>query len=572
MGYADSIAPMAATKSPIKQPMQRVAKYLFRRGESYVFRRGIPPYAREAFGGQREYFATFGDIPSRKAMALRAVHEEITDKKISAAKGGLQSSKGTLEALLRVKTTPSREEVERAVRLWLAEREAEASDLPSSGGATSTERVRDLGLFDAEVVRVMRSDGREAPLMTRWVADALIQTHDWAVPSDSPLRTLLEDRVARGQRELSARLRAEIAWEDQPQPTHRMFSPHEFAQDREVPVGGRNRQRIPLLDILDAYFAEQEPSAATVKKWRSALNALIDHLGHDDAARVTSDDIVAWKNALLAVGADGERARSQVTVRDGYLGAVKPVFAWAVANRLIEANPVSGVRVSVPRRTRTRSEKGYTDAEAKTVLLAALDVDCAAEPSFGAFARRWLPWLCAYTGARVGEIAQLRAGDIEQTEEGTWYLTITPEAGTQKGGFARKVALHPHLVEQGFVAAAKTCQGPLFYDPSLKRAGSKGNPQHKKAAQRIANWVRSLGVTDKALQPNHGWRHRFITIARDIGMDPDVRRAITAHAANDEHADYGDVLVRSSYRALAGFPRYEWETEEKAPDDPHNDR
>jgi hypothetical protein len=82
-----------------------------------------------------------------------------------------------------------------------------------------------------------------------------------------------------------------------------------------------------------------------------------------------------------------------MTVRHGCLGAVKPVFGWAVANNLIEKNPVSGVRVAVPRRVRTRSEKGYTDAEAKIVLEASLAINCQDDPSFLAFAKRWLPWL-----------------------------------------------------------------------------------------------------------------------------------------------------------------------------------
>lgn len=291
------------------------------------------------------------------------------------------------------------------------------------------------------------------------------------------------------------------------------------------------------------------------------MRTLIEHLGHDDAARVTSDDIVAWKDALLVPEQDGNRTRSQMTVRHGYLGAVKPVFGWAVSNKLIETNPVAGVGVAVPRRTRNRAEKGYTDEEARTVLRAAQEIDWEADETFIAFARRWLPWLCAYTGARVGEMAQLRAEDVAQTDEGIWYITVTPEAGSQKGGFARKVALHPHLVEQGFPLAVKARSGPLFYDPQRRRRGAKGNPQHKKVAQRVADWVRSLGLLDRELQPNHGWRHRFASVARRIKIDPDIRRAIIGHAASDEHQEYGDVTVPMVYEALLRFPRYEWADE-----------
>ena len=550
---------MSATKSPSKQAMQPVAKHLFRRGGSYTFRKAIPVYARPAFGGIREYVRSLGDVSETRARALAALHAEYCARLIDDARNR-SKPRSAVSDILRVRRIPDRAEVERAVRKWLVAMEDSATSQIPRGQPEADQQARDLGMQEAEVVRVMRARNGEAPLTTRWIADALIQSNDWLIGADDPLRALLEDRVARGQRELAARLRAELSWEDRPAPTHRIFMPEAFAQDRDVPEAS-TRRAVPLLNVLEGYFAEQEPSAATVKKWRTALNSLIAHLGHDDAARVTSDDIVGWKNALLATGDDGKRARGQATVRNGYVGAVKPVFGWAVANRLIATNPVVGVGVAVPRKTRTRSEKGYTDCEAKTVLLAALAIEWEADGTFLAFARRWLPWLCAYTGARVGEMAQLRAEDVAQSDDGVWYVTVTPEAGTQKGGFARKVALHPHLIEQGFIAAAKKRCGPLFYDPARKRQGSNGNPQHKKVAQRVADWVRSLGITDKELQPNHGWRHKFITVARDIGMDPDIRRAITAHAAKDEHQDYGDVLVRSSHRALASFPRYDWEAE-----------
>ena len=48
-----------------------------------------------------------------------------------------------------------------------------------------------------------------------------------------------------------------------------------------------------------------------------------------------------------------------------------------------------------------------------------------------AAAKRWVPWLCAYTGARVGEMVQLRKQDLRQVGE-LWVLRITPEAGTVK--------------------------------------------------------------------------------------------------------------------------------------------
>ncbi|MEC5293197.1 hypothetical protein, partial [Aurantimonas sp. C2-3-R2] len=35
---------------------------------------------------------------------------------------------------------------------------------------------------------------------------------------------------------------------------------------------------------------------------------------------------------------------------------------------------------------------------------------------FAGCSRRWVPWICAYTGARVNEITQLRRQDIKQID------------------------------------------------------------------------------------------------------------------------------------------------------------
>jgi len=512
----------------------------------------IPPEARIAFGGRKEKIVSFGAVPEREAIREATLLRAYCVGVINEARGKSKPKKGIVE-LIRVKRVPDRDEIERAVRRWLLDRESTlGTSLFGEGG---DQKLRDLRHIQHEVIRVASQRSGEMPLMTGWIAEGVAEANGWAFPSNGELRRFLEDRVGRAQHELSARMSADQEWGKVHQPTHPMFEQSRFERDREHKADGTP---VSIMTIFEGYKAEQEPAPATVKAWKSALHSLVIHLGHDDANRVTSDDLIAWKDALLAPQREGVKARGQVTVKHKYLGAVKPVFAWAVKNKLIPENPAVGIYVGVPRKVRNRAERGYTEAEARRVLAAAIAIDTKSDRSFVAFARRWLPWLCAYTGARVGEMTQLRAQDIGQHGTGIWFLTITPEAGSQKGGFTRQVALHPHLIEQGFLDATKGKTGPLFYDPTRKRNGSVGNPQHKKVAQRVADWVRqTVGLTDRELQPNHGWRHRFITIARDIRMDPDVRRKIVGHGAKDDHGDYGDTLIRSSHRWLAEFPRYD---------------
>ena len=79
-------------------------------------------------------------------------------------------------------------------------------------------------------------------------------------------------------------------------------------------------------------------------------------------------------------------------------------------------------------------------------------------------ARRWVPWLCAYSGARSGEITQLRGRDIE-ARGGMYVMKLTPEAGTMKSGKIRVVPLHEHIIAQGFIEMVKQVgNGALFYN------------------------------------------------------------------------------------------------------------
>jgi integrase len=133
--------------------------------------------------------------------------------------------------------------------------------------------------------------------------------------------------------------------------------------------------------------------------------------------------------------------------------------------------PVHGVTVKVPKKQRSRETDAFTPEEAQMILKAALAVTDTMNP-FSA-ACRWVPWLCAYTGARVGEITQLRGVDVI-ARDGVHALRLTPDAGTIKTGSTRTIPLHEHLITQGFLDFVKgRGDGPLFYNPE-RASGGRG--------------------------------------------------------------------------------------------------
>lgn len=125
-----------------------------------------------------------------------------------------------------------------------------------------------------------------------------------------------------------------------------------------------------------------------------------------------------------------------------------------------------------------------------------------------------------------------------------------------KTGKARSVPIHSHLIDQGILALAKTSDAePLFYDPAAARKGSDAHPLYSQVGSKLAKWVRDLGVT-AVESPNHGWRHRFKTVARAVHMLPGVSDVIQGHAARAEGERYGEWPMAVLKVEIEKLPRY----------------
>ena len=317
----------------------------------------------------------------------------------------------------------------------------------------------------------------------------------------------------------------------------------------------RARVSVPLIGTFEAYAVEQGIKASTASEWRSMLTALIAFVGHDDAAALTVHDIDRWRDALLIeTGRNGQR-RSPGTVKAKYLCALRATLAWAVEKRLLANNVAHAVKVRVPKKVKLR-DRDFSQDEARKILEATL-CDFTSCNVHERLARRWIPWLCAYTGARVNEISQLRGSDVKRIGEiGT--LHITPDAGTVKNGETRQVPIHSHLIEQGFIRVSQSASSmPLFYDVSRITRPGIANRYYKKVGERLRDWIRlEVGLADPNVQPNHGWRHTFKTRAIDAGITERVADAIQGHAPRSVGQAYGTVSLGAKRAAIEAMPRF----------------
>jgi integrase len=263
---------------------------------------------------------------------------------------------------------------------------------------------------------------------------------------------------------------------------------------------------------------------------------------------ITEHDAWTWGHALIGEG------RSAGTAHDVWLISARTVYNWARENRLTDDNPFANVKITVPKKSVTR-DRSFTAAEAATVLTAASAV--AVRTTFTA-AQHWCPWLAAYSGARVGELTQLRAEDVKEID-GVWCMVLTPDAGTMKTKHFRNVPLHSHLIKLGFLSFASGKSGPLFYNPSGEaKEADATNPQRPRAVkcrERLGAWSRQL-VPDKGVAPNHAWRHTWKTIAARAGISDSLSDAMTGHASRTVAGRYLHPTVGDMATALRKFPRY----------------
>lgn len=342
------------------------------------------------------------------------------------------------------------------------------------------------------------------------------------------------------------------------------YSPDE-RPDRFPQFEARTVSGLTVWALFEAWVHEKQPQPSTVDRWRAVFLNLQSHFSDQDASELTEDDARQWAKQLVT------EKRTAKTVQDVWLNAARTVFGWGLGMKTVTSNPFAGVRVSVPRSRRTRETKAFTTDEIKTILRATLEEPPGRLAAHYRAARRWVPWLCAYTGARAGEITQLRGVDIFQ-REGIWAVKLTVEAGTIKTGKTRTVPLHEHIIAQGFIAFAKSRGGgPLFYDSAARRrSGNKrgesnptkpGQPPAVKTRNKLAEWVRSLGVDDPEIQPNHAWRHTFKQIAARHRIPDKFSHAITGHEQPTIGLSYGEPTLEDNAAALEQFPRYRIEEE-----------
>jgi integrase len=297
---------------------------------------------------------------------------------------------------------------------------------------------------------------------------------------------------------------------------------------------------LSMTSLFDRWRAEAKPAPSTLTTWRPVLASLRQHLKHEDVRRLTKNDIVTWKDRLVAQG------HSASNINGSYLACVHALLAYGVRNGVLMQNVAAGIRVN-QKRTAGTSKLPYEDKEVADLLAIAAKQQHAA--------RRWIPLLAACSGARAGELAQLWAERVREID-GVFAMELRPaeDGGTFKNeGSERVVPLHPALIDAGFLEFVRNKRaGPLFYGRVTgrgERHASKGTVNH------LAGWIRKQPSFDNPRKaPSHALRHWWKSTASRVGIPDSRADAIQGHKTQGEAARYRHFDLKMLAQDIAKIP------------------
>ena len=532
---------------------------LFRDGRYYA-RRIVPTELRPIIG-KNELREPLG-ADRRRAIEQLPVALVKINALIDHARAAQYSRNGADRAYLAAKLAPMA--ASELARTHYNEQLALDDALRNSGSGWAKIGINDAYVFDLRAASAgTLNDAEIVELLGSFINRYYLRGNITAAPNTPEWRQYAR-ALADAELEVLARMfeRDEGASYSTNHPVH--LAPR-VVEDVEEPFVAPVSLR-GLLDLHLTHLVSNGGGISARKSWTPVFEDLLQFLQvfrglkgparsqADDARRLTADELIAWRDVKL-------QSLSAKTVKDVWMASVKSVLARAVEDRKLPSNPAKEVKVRLVTVPKVR-EKGFTDGEAEAVLRLCLRYappiqsnTANRESAHVTAAKRWGPWLCAFSGARVSEILQLRKSDI-QVQNGINFLHITPEAGSVKGKSYRDVPLHQQLLDLRFLDfVEQSPDGPLFFshtaDPAKLPAQAVGN--------RVAKWLRLQNIIPTVVQPNHGWRHRFKTLSINAENDPRVTDSIQGHTGRTASDGYGDVTLAAKKRAIDRLARYSLE-------------
>jgi integrase len=210
------------------------------------------------------------------------------------------------------------------------------------------------------------------------------------------------------------------------------------------------------------------------------------------------------------------------TTRNAYASLFSAVYKSAIRRGRTNANPFDDQRIkaaAVPYEPFTDQEMATLFASAKFEISPAKHATATALP--------WCALIGAFTGARLEEIAQLKASDIKRTDD-VWYFDFCQDGKGKTRAATRVLPIHHVLVDTGLLQYRDALPAGSMLFPSLKPRPSRDNKLSLDVGRAFRSWRKRLGIHRKGIN-FHSFRHCVGDRLRKAGVAEDDRAAVMGH-------------------------------------------
>ncbi len=274
------------------------------------------------------------------------------------------------------------------------------------------------------------------------------------------------------------------------------------------------------VDLFVEYIGDISPSnveRSDVRNWR---NLLSDYPAR--AAQMTCFAGMKIEEVIEANKAINKPIISRRTVNK-HLSAISAFFNWCISEGYRdEANPCDKLSFA---KEKTATVRSFTAAELEVVFA---DKWFAGDRDH----RFWLPVIALYSGARLGEIAQMNKEDVRMFHNRIcFHFTDVGdgEKSIKHPNSARVVPVHNVLLELGFSEYTETIAGGKIFPNVTKNSRGQWASNISRDFGRL---LKRLGLKNQSNRPKldfHSFRHTFADRMRSAGFADDEFDILLGH-------------------------------------------
>ncbi|MGK7864563.1 DUF6538 domain-containing protein [Falsiroseomonas sp. E2-1-a4] len=342
----------------------------------------------------------------------------------------------------------------------------------------------------------------------------------------------------------------------------------------------KSRTLATAIDLFTDRMRQHGSTSKQISEARAKLRILTDALGFDRrVAEVTRADAGQIREALQSLPpgfrkhealaglglfemADTARRLSLKPLSfrtvNSCVVTMRNLFEHERFSGQVEHNPFDGLRVAKPRnfkkQDRTLSSPELESLFGSPLFQGAKSAARRYDPGIHLIGTWvfWAPLIALLTGARIGEIAQLRPCDVRFIN-GVPVLDINDEGrkSLKNPGTARIIPLHRRLVELGLVKLAeeRRAMGAYLLLPEIPKAVG-GDPGKAPGQWMSERFLPRLGLKNRVGLGFHSLRHTLKTLLRDARVPDSVSNEICGHDKRSVGNDYGVVSLKAMQDAL----------------------